>query len=1008
MSLHPTSSACSNSQPASRTSPPLDGERSTGEDKPERRVPAPEIKTKKRKREIVDDMDVGGATSEESADEGADISTEGANSEPAIKRRRTTPVDTGTRQRISDAIKGGDLETLKKIIDDFPGVLNHKHDSSRATPLLEAVWWGQIGIVRGLLEKGADPNIHGIGYYADQIVDGSDELNEALLQRYKPKLNGLKNFFKDEAYVLGHSALSHAVSVGDMELIKLLISYKAEINNDEGRMTPIMSAVATECGDIVRYLLQNGADPMQVCTEGDLEDENALSMALRAESIEIFSEMLESLDDGKKMEAQKYAISRSAIHISVAHMKRLRELLPEVTGEILEIENSTGQSWLLELMLESQNFEMVRFLIDYGSVYKIRSEKDLSIAANVSNDKYLIELILKSIDSPNLREKFVSLCLYRNLYFSIPERVEIITCNQWLIEEMLVSPLFVAEEKINVGKKWVEWVESGDCLFHEAVSRQAYGVIDICLRKYGAAYLHIPGRKGKFPIELAAELNDKSLFLRFSNLLCNGNDNVIAVLWANIFERAAIEHQAAHIYEFLKSKLAQFGFDQRPIVQQKILDLRHWKSLEFFLDRDEISINDSIINMIKTAPAAERLMFNDILFKNPLPEKTLNILLPPFARFFLSGFHLTHSYSDKDFSLLIRNGCWKESSSAAQVLDAISSQVGKRNEKFVLGCIKLGRTYGMAGVIIERSIETQSMLSFIRHALLGSGRNPDGIAPQLSNFLAYWLPATDAWNWYLASESIYNNPQAPSAEFCLSMAIKSFLQLDDLHQTAKCRQDEWARKIVDELPALCLRCVNLKTEAVDKEALQGELIQRGIVAPNAIRLASLMQRAYPTAYARTIGILQSPALQLRQFSVQFATEITKLIDDDVDNEVNRRATADAMLMLAQPDYRRVNLPNGMSSEFEDQALAMLPDLVWWQLGAIFKCYGKSLAGESDAYARDYGPFLKFKDALLKDKYISNNVLQRVRADMESEKIGSGFRNDSFSFFATLDVWGSDE
>ncbi len=936
---------------------------------------APAMTTKKRKREVGDYMDVGGATSEESGDEGVEYVPEQTSSEPAFKRRRTLPVDDATRQRVSDAITGGDQEALKKILAACPGCLNYKSDSSHATPLLEAVWWGQTGIVRWLLEQGADPNLCCTGYYAEHCTDTQcTDLDEALRERYRLKLEALEGLISVGAYVLGQSALVHASLHGDMELIKLLVSFKAEVNGSGNGMTPLMGAVAAAHADIVRHLLHNGAEPAKECEKGngDMQEANALSTALCLQEMEIFQMMLATLAEGQRAAALQDAIARSADTLSVATLESLTESFPQWMSTILQSESPTGQSWLLELVLDKWNLELVRFLIDQGSVYKFRSDKDLSIAANVSPDKELIALMLKSIDSPDLRGKFASLCLYRNLYFRTFHDAddEVSDCNRWLIAEALVLPLFVPEVDINLGENPRMPV---DHLFHAAVSTGAEEEVFSFLQKYGVGYFHFIGKQGKFPIELATTLDDSELFTALSHQLSSGNKDLELPLWSQLFERAAMEHQDAKAYEFLKNRLVQvsanFAFDTLISVANKAIYAQYWKALEFIVTRAPIVPTADLINKINSIYGEKRIMINDILF-------------------LIKSFNFTErSHRDRD--------CWENSVSASQVLDALSRQVGKSSEKFMAGCTKLGRASGMTGIVMERSIETQAMLSFIRQALLGSGSNPDGFGSQFSNFIAYWLPVTDAWHWYLTSDSMYNQAKAPSSEFCDEITRLSLRQIDDLHQAGKRWQDGWARQIYGELPALCLRCVDMETDELDRESLQHELIQRDIVAPNAIRLASLMQRAYQSARALTASALQSPARQLQQFSMQFAIELAKLINDSEDRQVSQRISADTMQQLDQFEYRRLNLPTGMTPEFELQAQEILAELAWWQLDALFRCFGKSVDGQADAYTRDYGPFLKLKNEFKEKKYLHGIDLSQIRRGLENTKIGSGPRRESF-------------
>jgi hypothetical protein len=955
MSLPPTSCANSNSNNGlDARQPPLT------DPAPEANYPTPEVKTKKRKREILDDMDVGGATSEESIDEKNKLSSTEKISEPKVKRRRTIEVDAETRERVSHAIADNDLNALKKIFAAIPGCLNHIRAEPCASPLLEAVWFNHTGIVRWLLEQGADPDLTGSGFHESDIESDNDELSDALIQRYRPKLKELKTLTSNDAYLLGPSALVHAALHGDLELIKLLLDFQVSIDTHDERLTALAGAVVGRHEEIVRFLLEKGADPTYEFEEF-YEIKNTLSLALEVAQFHLVPIMLESIAEEKRQAALKDAIVKSAKKLSADFIESLMAWDPRLTQEILNTESPAGQPWLLEVMLEKWNLALVRFLIEQGCTYKIRSVEDLNLAVNVSPDKALIVLMLKGIESQDLREKFFSHCLYRNLMLRnlLGGGAALSASNQWLIDEAGVSPLYVPDVLINTDSLYLDW---GEALFHVAVKLNARDEVSKLMNKYPNINVNVEGLCGKYPIELAAELGDPSLFLKFSQVIAKGDQQLLILIWIDIFERAAIKHQNADAFVFIKTKLAECNVDSRFNLLSKIINERHWKALEFFVMHGGLNVFTKLIDQINAKPAVDRVMMIDLLLK-------------------------TSELHDRGMRNM-ENIVEKRPASAIQIIEDLSRHVGKNNQKFKRSCLKLAQASGLTGIIIERAIEIQAMLSFIRQALLGGGDNSRGFSSQFSHFIAHWLPVTDACSWYLISDAIYKQPNAPSSNLCLKLTTETIEQLDNLHQTAKLRQHAWARKLVDELPALCLRLVDAKNDDVDEKTLQGELIQRDIVAPNAIRLAGLMRRAYQSARTLTGGVLQSPALQLKQFSAQFLIELAKLIYDDEDKSVTQRATADALMQLSQPTYRDLHLPQGMNSDLEEQSLEMLADLVWWQMDAIFNCVGKSVAGESDAYARDYGPFIEFK-TIFKNLYAHFPMLEKLRAGFTSNDIGSG-------------------
>lgn len=126
--------------------------------------------------------------------------------------------------RLMTVLRDGDATAFCKSVKDDPKAINLKGPGG-ATPLMYAVLYSDADTVRLLLEAGADPNLR----------------NEA-----------------------GATALMWAVD--DVEKTQLLLRAKAKVNDtsDDGR-TPLLSATGRPgCGDIVKLLLDNGANPSAV------------------------------------------------------------------------------------------------------------------------------------------------------------------------------------------------------------------------------------------------------------------------------------------------------------------------------------------------------------------------------------------------------------------------------------------------------------------------------------------------------------------------------------------------------------------------------------------------------------------------------------------------------------------------------------------------------------------------------------------------------------------------
>ena len=122
----------------------------------------------------------------------------------------------------------------------------------RTTPLQLAAEWGDMRVIKALLDVGADPN-----YIGDFPHGGSDAL------------------------------LNVAVKRQDLELIEFSLKARADVNNPAARTlrkTALHAATTTGNVHIVRLLLSKGADP---------QDDPAIRFAARPEDKGIFNMILE-------------------------------------------------------------------------------------------------------------------------------------------------------------------------------------------------------------------------------------------------------------------------------------------------------------------------------------------------------------------------------------------------------------------------------------------------------------------------------------------------------------------------------------------------------------------------------------------------------------------------------------------------------------------------------------------------------------------------------------------
>lgn len=197
---------------------------------------------------------------------------------------------------IHDAAANGDLEAVKKIVEQDPSLVN-QDDKYEWRPIFHAGLRRHYDIVKYLIDCGADLAAHDgyVIHYAGEVPNNKEVVS--LLIAYggldahtKPSSEAARQFIYavflanvgrvnamlrddpklvQERYARSDTALHHATRNGDLEIVKQLVSSGADVNAiaDQGHF-PLYCAAGHGHVDTTRYLVENGVDLQATLADG--------------------------------------------------------------------------------------------------------------------------------------------------------------------------------------------------------------------------------------------------------------------------------------------------------------------------------------------------------------------------------------------------------------------------------------------------------------------------------------------------------------------------------------------------------------------------------------------------------------------------------------------------------------------------------------------------------------------------------------------------------------------
>ena len=197
---------------------------------------------------------------------------------------------------IHDAAASGDLDAVKKIVEQAPQLVN-QDDQYDWRPIFHAGLRRHYDVVKYLIDCGADLAAHDgyVVHYAGEVPDNKEVVS--LLVAYggldahtKPSTELARQFIyavflanvprisamlsdneglTRERYARGDTALHHAARNGDIEIVEQLVSCGADVNATSDHCHfPLYCAAGHGHVETTQFLVENGADLQARLSDG--------------------------------------------------------------------------------------------------------------------------------------------------------------------------------------------------------------------------------------------------------------------------------------------------------------------------------------------------------------------------------------------------------------------------------------------------------------------------------------------------------------------------------------------------------------------------------------------------------------------------------------------------------------------------------------------------------------------------------------------------------------------
>ena len=251
------------------------------------------------------------------------------------------------------AVALGDTDTINQFIKAGVNLDNRKYHDDGVSPLMKAAEYGNLEVVKLLIEKGADMHQHtssgrSLMYYA--ALGGNMSIVKFIISKNADCVRYITRS--------RHTILHAAVEGGNIDIVKLLIKKGADVNaKNKWNTTILHTASMVGHVDIIKLLIENGADVNAIeISQSSVSGHTALTYASGLGHFEAAKLLIEK---GANIHVVNEH-DRSAIHYAVLIQNfRLVNLLVEKGADLKAVYHVSQWDFLI-------NIDLAKLLIKNG------------------------------------------------------------------------------------------------------------------------------------------------------------------------------------------------------------------------------------------------------------------------------------------------------------------------------------------------------------------------------------------------------------------------------------------------------------------------------------------------------------------------------------------------------------------------------------------------------------------------------------------------------------------